>query len=137
MYVSHGEAGLYVFGSKTTRRDSQSTNLSYSPYYWTRGAEVQSLPLVKGAGGIFPTEKGLPKLSLLKLFQSLEAGIHWRQRICRMTFRIDNSDTSDYASNREPLEAIDAAYDDSLDPQERTILQEMRRKHRQLVEGEW
>ena len=49
----------------------------------------------------------------------------------------NDSSVSDYASNRELLAAINAAYDGSSDLEERTILQEMRRKHRQLVEGEW
>jgi len=40
-------------------------------------------------------------------------------------------------TNRELLEAINAAYDDSFDPQEHTVRQEMRRKHRQLAEGQW
>jgi metal-responsive CopG/Arc/MetJ family transcriptional regulator len=39
--------------------------------------------------------------------------------------------------NQELLEAINAAYDDFPDPKERTVRQEMRRKHRQLAEGQW
>jgi metal-responsive CopG/Arc/MetJ family transcriptional regulator len=39
--------------------------------------------------------------------------------------------------SQELLEAINAAYDDSFDPQEQTVHQEMRRKHRQLAEGQW
>ncbi len=54
-----------------------------------------------------------------------------------MRFKIDNHNILGYTSSRELLEAINAAYDNSTDLQERTILHEMHRKHRQLVEGEW
>jgi metal-responsive CopG/Arc/MetJ family transcriptional regulator len=36
--------------------------------------------------------------------------------------------------NREFLEAINIAYDESLDPEEEMLHQKMRHKHRQLVE---
>ena len=39
--------------------------------------------------------------------------------------------------NQELLEAINAAYDDSSDLEELIVPQEMRRKHRELVEGQW
>lgn len=35
------------------------------------------------------------------------------------------------------LEAINAAYSDVPDSEEKTLRQEMRRQHRQLVEGQW
>ena len=36
--------------------------------------------------------------------------------------------------NRKLLEAINAAYDDSPDPEEQTVFQRMRKQHRRLVE---
>jgi len=39
--------------------------------------------------------------------------------------------------NRELLEAINIAYDDSPDPEEEMLHQKMRHKHRRLVEGQW
>lgn len=39
--------------------------------------------------------------------------------------------------NRQLLEAINAAYDDLPDPEERALRHKMRRQHGQLVEGEW
>ena len=39
--------------------------------------------------------------------------------------------------NRQLLEAINAAYDDLPDAEERALHRKMRRQHRQLVEGEW
>jgi metal-responsive CopG/Arc/MetJ family transcriptional regulator len=39
--------------------------------------------------------------------------------------------------NQHLLEAINAAYDDLPDPHEQALRQEMRTKHRQLVEGQW
>ncbi len=39
--------------------------------------------------------------------------------------------------NRKLLDAINAAYDDLHDEEERTVRQKMRQRHRQLVEGEW
>jgi metal-responsive CopG/Arc/MetJ family transcriptional regulator len=39
--------------------------------------------------------------------------------------------------NRELLEAINIAYDDSPDTEEEMLRQKMRHKHRRLVEGQW
>jgi len=39
--------------------------------------------------------------------------------------------------NRRLLEAINAAYDDLPDPEEQGRLQEMRARHRRMVEGQW
>ena len=39
--------------------------------------------------------------------------------------------------NRELLEAINAAYDDSPDEEGQAVLQKMRHQHRRLVEGQW
>ncbi|HED03230.1 MAG TPA: ribbon-helix-helix protein, CopG family [Candidatus Fraserbacteria bacterium] len=39
--------------------------------------------------------------------------------------------------NRQLLEAINAAYDDSPDPEEQTLLHKMRPQHRQLLKGQW
>ena len=39
--------------------------------------------------------------------------------------------------NRELLEAINIAYDDSSDTEEEMLRQKMRHKHRRLVEGQW
>ena len=39
--------------------------------------------------------------------------------------------------NRELLEAINAAYDDFSDTEERIVRQKMRHQHRRLVEGQW
>lgn len=39
--------------------------------------------------------------------------------------------------NRGLLEAINAAYDDSPDPEEETVLRGMRYQHRRLVEEQW
>lgn len=39
--------------------------------------------------------------------------------------------------NQHLLEATNAAYDDLPDPYEQALRQEMRAKHRQLVEGDW
>jgi metal-responsive CopG/Arc/MetJ family transcriptional regulator len=39
--------------------------------------------------------------------------------------------------NRELLEAINIAYDDSSDTEEEMLRQKMRHKHRRLVERQW
>lgn len=39
--------------------------------------------------------------------------------------------------NRQLLEALNAAYDDSPAPGEQALQREMRRRHRQLTEGQW
>ena len=39
--------------------------------------------------------------------------------------------------NRRLLEAINVAYDDLPDPEEQGRLQEMRARHRRMVEGQW
>jgi metal-responsive CopG/Arc/MetJ family transcriptional regulator len=39
--------------------------------------------------------------------------------------------------NQQLLDAINAAYEDQPDPDEKTVRDGMRLRHRQLVEGEW
>jgi metal-responsive CopG/Arc/MetJ family transcriptional regulator len=39
--------------------------------------------------------------------------------------------------NRQLLEAINEAYADMPDPDEQAVRQHMRRRHRQVVEGQW
>ena len=39
--------------------------------------------------------------------------------------------------NQKLLEAINAAYDDLPDPEEGTLHQQRRYRHRQLVDGQW
>ena len=39
--------------------------------------------------------------------------------------------------NRQLLEAINEAYDDLPDPEERTLRHQMRQGHRQMVKGQW
>ena len=39
--------------------------------------------------------------------------------------------------NRQLLEALNTAYDDSPDPEEQALREKMRPRHRQLVEGQW
>ncbi len=39
--------------------------------------------------------------------------------------------------NRQLLEAINEAYDDLPDPEERPLRDRMRQQHRQMVEGQW
>jgi metal-responsive CopG/Arc/MetJ family transcriptional regulator len=39
--------------------------------------------------------------------------------------------------NQQLFEAINAAYDDSPDPEEQALRHKMRGRHRQLMEGQW
>jgi metal-responsive CopG/Arc/MetJ family transcriptional regulator len=39
--------------------------------------------------------------------------------------------------NQKLLEAINAAYDDLPDPTAETLQQQMRKQHRQMVDGQW
>jgi metal-responsive CopG/Arc/MetJ family transcriptional regulator len=39
--------------------------------------------------------------------------------------------------NRELLEAINEAYDDLPDPEERSVRDRRRQQHRRMVEGQW
>lgn len=39
--------------------------------------------------------------------------------------------------NLELLEAINDAYDNSPNPEERTLYEKTRKKHRRMVEGQW